>query len=161
MKRLVAIESPIRAVAIRVASMKSLAPGPAAASIESFSVLAGKARSGWRVNSPVMVSCVLTIAFETPAHLAAWQVSAERAAGLASIAPYIDGPAVERGISGLAHWFQAPAAVRPGDVLTATGIRQTTTNKIAFAEVTVRNQDDVIVGHFRGTVYRTHKPLPI
>lgn len=54
-----------------------------------------------------------------------------------------------------------PAAVRPGDVLTATGIRQTTTNKIAFAEVTVRNQDDVIVGHFRGTVYRTHKPLPI
>lgn len=54
------------------------------------------------------------IAFETPAHLAAWQVSAERAAGLVSIAPYIDGPAVERGISGLAHWFQAPAAVRPG-----------------------------------------------
>jgi len=54
-----------------------------------------------------------------------------------------------------------PTAVRPGDVLTATGVRQTTTNKIAFAEVTVRNQDDAIVGHFRGTVYRTHKPLPL
>lgn len=54
-----------------------------------------------------------------------------------------------------------PTAVHPGDVLTATGVRQTTTNKIAFAEVTVRNQDDAIVGHFRGTVYRTHKPLPL
>ncbi len=54
-----------------------------------------------------------------------------------------------------------PAAVLPGDVLTATGIRQTTTNKIAFAEVTVRNQADVVVGYFRGTVYRTHKPLPL
>ncbi|MEK0431570.1 MAG: phenylacetic acid degradation protein [Gemmatimonadota bacterium] len=54
-----------------------------------------------------------------------------------------------------------PAAVRPGDVLTATGVRETTTNKIAFASVTVRNQDAVVVGHFRGTVYRTHKPLPL
>ena len=54
-----------------------------------------------------------------------------------------------------------PAAVRPGDVLTATGVRQTTTNKIGFAEVTVRNQDNLVVGHFRGTVYRTHKPLPL
>ncbi len=54
-----------------------------------------------------------------------------------------------------------PAAVRPGDVLIATGVRETTTNKIGFASVTVRNQDDVVVGHFRGTVYRTHKPLPL
>ena len=54
-----------------------------------------------------------------------------------------------------------PAAVRPGDVLIATGVRETTTNKIGFASVTVRNQDDVVVGHFRGTVYRTHKPLPV
>ncbi len=53
-----------------------------------------------------------------------------------------------------------PAAVLPGDVLIATGVRETTTNKIGFASVTVRNQDDVVVGHFRGTVYRTHKPLP-
>ena len=54
-----------------------------------------------------------------------------------------------------------PAAVRPGDVLIATGVRETTTNKIGFASVTVCNQDDVVVGHFRGTVYRTHKPLPL
>lgn len=54
-----------------------------------------------------------------------------------------------------------PAAVRPGDVLIATGVRETTTNKIGFASVTVRNQDEVVVGHFRGTVYRTHKPLPV
>lgn len=54
-----------------------------------------------------------------------------------------------------------PAAVRPGDVLIATGVRETTTNKIGFASVTVRNQDEVVVGHFRGTVYRTHKPLSL
>ena len=53
-----------------------------------------------------------------------------------------------------------PAAVRPGDVLTATGVEQSTTNRLAFCEVTVRNQHDTVVGHFRGTVYRTHKPLP-
>lgn len=53
-----------------------------------------------------------------------------------------------------------PAAVRAGDVLTATAVEQTTTNRLAFCEVTVRNQDDAVVGHFRGTVYRTRKPLP-
>jgi len=31
---------------------------------------------------------------------------------------------------------------------------------LGFCDVTVRNQDDVIVAHFRGTVYRTRKPLP-
>lgn len=53
-----------------------------------------------------------------------------------------------------------PAAVRAGDVLTATAIEQTATNRLAFCEVTVRNQDDAVVGHFRGTAYRTRKPLP-
>ena len=48
-----------------------------------------------------------------------------------------------------------PAASRPGDVLVATAVEQSTTNRLAFCDVTVRNQDDVIVGHFRGTVYRT------
>jgi acyl-CoA thioesterase len=52
-----------------------------------------------------------------------------------------------------------PAAVRPGDVLTATGVQESATRRVGFASVTVRNQDDVIVGHFRGTVYRTGKPL--
>lgn len=51
-----------------------------------------------------------------------------------------------------------PAAVRPGDVLTAVGIQETTTRKIGFASVTVVNQEGVTVGHFRGTVYRTSKP---
>jgi acyl-CoA thioesterase len=51
-----------------------------------------------------------------------------------------------------------PVAVRPGDVLTATAIEQSTTKRLAFVDVTVRNQDDVITGHFRGTVYRTAIP---
>lgn len=53
-----------------------------------------------------------------------------------------------------------PAAVRTGDVLTASAVEQTSTNRLAFCEVTVRNQRDEVVGHFRGTVYRTRKPLP-
>ena len=40
-----------------------------------------------------------------------------------------------------------PAAVRPGDLLTATAVEETTTNKLAFCAVTVRNQDDAVVGH--------------
>lgn len=51
-----------------------------------------------------------------------------------------------------------PAAVRPGDVLTATATEESTTNKLAFCSVTVRNQSNEVVGHFRGTVYRTLKP---
>jgi acyl-CoA thioesterase len=50
-----------------------------------------------------------------------------------------------------------PAAVRSGDTLTATAIEESTTNKLAFCAVTVRKQDEVIVAHFRGTVYRTPK----
>ena len=51
-----------------------------------------------------------------------------------------------------------PLALRPGDVLTATAIEQSTTKRLAFCDVTVRNQDDVIASHFRGTVYRTATP---
>ena len=51
-----------------------------------------------------------------------------------------------------------PAAVRPGDVLTAIATEESTTNKLAFCSVTVRNQINAAVGHFRGTVYRTPKP---
>ena len=50
-----------------------------------------------------------------------------------------------------------PAAVRSGDVLTATAIEESTTNKLAFCAVTVRNQHETIIAHFRGTVYRTPK----
>lgn len=50
-----------------------------------------------------------------------------------------------------------PVAVHVGDTLTATSIEESTTSKLAFCAVTIRNQDDRIVGHFRGTVYRTPK----
>jgi len=48
-----------------------------------------------------------------------------------------------------------PAAVRPGDVLTAVAEEESSTNRLGFCTVTVRKQDDMIVGFFRGTVYRT------
>lgn len=51
-----------------------------------------------------------------------------------------------------------PAATRPGDVLTAVGVQETTTRRTGFASVTITNQDGQTVGHFRGTVYRTDKP---
>jgi antibiotic biosynthesis monooxygenase (ABM) superfamily enzyme len=54
------------------------------------------------------------LAFETTEHLRAWQTSATRTMGLESIAPYLDGPTVERGISGLAHWFQPRMGIQPG-----------------------------------------------
>lgn len=50
-----------------------------------------------------------------------------------------------------------PTAVKPGDVLTAVGVMESTTRKVGFASVTVTNQRDETVGHFRGTVYRTEK----
>lgn len=52
-----------------------------------------------------------------------------------------------------------PAAVRVGDVLTATGVEQSGSRKLGFCEVTVRNQEDAVVGHFRGTSYRTSRSL--
>ena len=51
-----------------------------------------------------------------------------------------------------------PAAVRVGDVLTASAVVESSSNRLAFCNVTVRNQHEAIVGHFRGTVYRTLKP---
>ena len=50
-----------------------------------------------------------------------------------------------------------PVAVRSGDSITATAVEQSTTNRLGFCEVTVRNQHERIVAHFRGTVYRTPK----
>jgi len=54
------------------------------------------------------------LAFEDAGCLEVWQNSAERAADLASIAPYLEGVAVERGISGLAHWFQPRSGAQLG-----------------------------------------------
>lgn len=53
-----------------------------------------------------------------------------------------------------------PAAIRVGDVLTATAEQRTETNRLGFSDIVIRNQDDVIVALFKGTVYRTKKPLP-
>ena len=50
-----------------------------------------------------------------------------------------------------------PAAARVGDVLTAVATVESGSRRLQFCNVTVRNQHDMIVGHFRGTVYRTHK----
>jgi len=50
-----------------------------------------------------------------------------------------------------------PAAARVGDVLTAVAVVESGSRRLQFCNVTLRNQNDLIVGHFRGTVYRTHK----
>lgn len=50
-----------------------------------------------------------------------------------------------------------PAAVQVGDVLTADAVEESTTRRMGFCRVTVTNQHDVVVGHFRGTVYRTSR----
>ena len=51
-----------------------------------------------------------------------------------------------------------PAAVHPGDVLTAVAAPDTPGRRIGFYRVTVTNQHDVAVAHFRGTVYDTGRP---
>lgn len=52
-----------------------------------------------------------------------------------------------------------PAAVNEGDILTAVAEEESAGNRIAFYKVTITNQSDVVVGLFRGTVYRTKKNL--
>ena len=51
-----------------------------------------------------------------------------------------------------------PAAVRVGDILTATAEQDATSRRLGFCAVTLRNQNEAVVGHFRGTVYRTTTP---
>ncbi len=48
-----------------------------------------------------------------------------------------------------------PAPVRAGDVLTAEALEESASNRLAFYRVVVRNQNDIVVALFRGTVYRT------
>lgn len=50
-----------------------------------------------------------------------------------------------------------PKAVRIGDVITATCEEESSSNRLGFYRVVVRNQKDEIVSTFRGTVYRTEK----
>lgn len=50
-----------------------------------------------------------------------------------------------------------PAPIHVGDVLTATSNEESTTNRLAFHRIIVRNQNDVVVAIFRGTVYETRR----
>ena len=52
-----------------------------------------------------------------------------------------------------------PAPIAPGDVLTATAVEDSATRRLAFFNVTVRKADGTPVGLFRGTVYRTSRPI--
>lgn len=48
-----------------------------------------------------------------------------------------------------------PAVVSVGDVLTATAVEETATNRLGFYSVKVTNQGGTVVATFRGTVFRT------
>ena len=50
-----------------------------------------------------------------------------------------------------------PAAIMPGDVLTASAVEQSASRRLAYFDVTVRNVDGEVVGLFKGTVYRTSR----
>ena len=50
-----------------------------------------------------------------------------------------------------------PAAVNVGDELTAVAELESSTKRLGFFRVTVRNQKKEIVAGFRGTVYKTEK----
>ncbi len=49
------------------------------------------------------------------------------------------------------------AKVSEGDVLTAEAKELSRSKKIGFYEVSIRNQENKIVSHFKGTVYVTEK----
>jgi antibiotic biosynthesis monooxygenase (ABM) superfamily enzyme len=55
----------------------------------------------------------VVIAFDSQAHLDAWQVSEERALGLAASAPYVEGISALRNVSGLALWFRGARMSTP------------------------------------------------
>ena len=50
-----------------------------------------------------------------------------------------------------------PAAIMPGDVLTASAVEQSASRRLAYFDVTVRKGDGEVVGLFKGTVYRTSR----
>lgn len=51
-----------------------------------------------------------------------------------------------------------PAAIRPGEVVTATATEASRSNRILYYHVHVTTADGTVVGLFRGTAYRTEKP---
>jgi acyl-CoA thioesterase len=60
---------------------------------------------------------------------------------------------IENGIS-------YPAAVQPGDTLSALATEESASYRLAFYLVRVTNQRDELVALFRGTVYRTSEEHP-
>jgi len=51
-----------------------------------------------------------------------------------------------------------PQPVNVDDTLTAVAEEESVTNRLGFYRVSVRNQNDLLVAIFRGTVYRTKRP---
>jgi acyl-CoA thioesterase len=52
-----------------------------------------------------------------------------------------------------------PAAVHPGDVLTAAAVEEAASNRISYYRVEVRNQREEVVALFRGTAYQTTRAI--
>ena len=50
-----------------------------------------------------------------------------------------------------------PAAIMPGDVLTAAAVELSASRRLAYFDVTVRKSNGDVVGLFKGTVYRTSR----
>lgn len=50
-----------------------------------------------------------------------------------------------------------PAAIMPGDVLTASAVELSASRRLAYFDVTVRKADGEVVALFKGTVYRTSR----
>jgi acyl-CoA thioesterase len=50
-----------------------------------------------------------------------------------------------------------PAAIMPGDVLTASAVELSASRRLAYFDVTVRKSNGDVVGLFKGTVYRTSR----
>ncbi len=55
----------------------------------------------------------VVFAFDSNAHLQAWNDSPARSLGLAAIAPLTEGPAQTRQVIGLAHWFMTGTQQTP------------------------------------------------
>ena len=51
-----------------------------------------------------------------------------------------------------------PAAIHPGDVLTAVAEEEASSNRLGFYKVTVTNQHGAVVALFKGTAYKTSRP---
>jgi len=51
-----------------------------------------------------------------------------------------------------------PAAIHPGDVLTAVADEEAGSNRLGYYRVVVTNQHDRVVALFKGTAYKTSRP---